>query len=205
MIRLLLATPIALFCALSLFSFMAWMVGSNHQRSPEANEALSFNMVMVEKEQNIQRRKRSVPEQPVTPEVPDQVPTSRVNTQQVQLSSMLEPALGLNTAIEGIAISAPKFGDFGVNQQVMPLYRVEPRYPAKALKRKIQGYVILKFNIDPTGKPVEIEVVEANPNRVFEREAKRALLKWKYQPKTEGGKAVAQHGQTVKLEFKMAK
>jgi protein TonB len=203
--RLLLATPIALFCAFALFSFMAWLVDSGHRSVPESSEALSFNMVMVESEQEVQRRKRTVPEQPKAPEVPEQMPTSRVNTQQTQLSPMSQPALGLNAAIEGLAISAPKFGDFGVNQQVMPLYRVEPRYPAKAIKRGLEGYVVMRFTIDPTGKPTEIEVIEANPKRVFEREAKRALLKWKYQPKTEGGKAVSQFGQTVKLEFKLAK
>ncbi len=205
MIRLLLATPIALGCALALFSFMAWMVDTSHRRAPEPSEALSFNMVMAENEQEVQRRRRSVPEQPKAPEVPEQMPTSRVNTQQTQLSPMATPALGLNTAVEGLAISAPTFGDFGVNQQVMPLYRVEPRYPQRALKRGMEGYVIMKFTIDSTGKPVDIEVVESNPKRVFDREAMRALTKWKYQPKTEGGQPVPQYGQSVKLEFKLAK
>lgn len=205
MVRLLLATPLALACAFTLFSFMAWMVDTSHRRAPEPSEALSFNMVMAENEQEVQRRKRSVPEQPKAPEVPEQMPTSRVNTQQTQLSPMAQPALGLNTAVEGLAISAPKFGDFGVNQQVMPLYRVEPRYPQRALKRGLEGYVIMKFTIDSTGKPVDIEVVESNPSRVFDREAMRALTKWKYQPKTQDGQAVPQYDQSVKLEFKLAK
>ncbi|WP_117232458.1 energy transducer TonB [Vibrio maerlii] len=205
MVRLLLATPLALASAFALFSFMAWMVDTSHRRAPEPSEALSFNMVMAENEQEVQRRKRSVPEQPKAPEVPEQMPTSQVDTQQTQLAPMAQPALGLNTAVEGLAISAPKFGDFGVNQQVLPLYRVEPRYPQRALKRGLEGYVIMKFTIDSTGKPVDIEVVESNPSRVFDREAKRALTKWKYQPKTEGGQAVPQYGQSVKLEFKLAK
>ena len=66
-------------------------------------------------------------------------------------------------------------------------------------------YVVMKFTIDPTGKPTDIEVVEANPPRVFEREAMRALRSWKYQPKVEDGTAQSQPGQTVKLEFQLEK
>ena len=203
--RLLIATPIALSCVVAIFSLMAWMVDISHRRAPEPSAALSFNMVMVENEQDVQRRQRSVPEQPQAPEVPEQMPTSQANTQLTQVSPVAQPMLGLDTAIDGLAISAPTFGDFGVNQQAMPLYRVEPRYPTKALKRGAEGYVVMKFTIDPTGKPIDVEVVEANPKRMFEREAIRALKKWKYQPKVVDGGAIAQLGQTVKLEFKIAK
>lgn len=203
--RLLIATPIALSCVVAIFSLMAWMVDTSHRRAPEPSEALSFNMVMVENEQDVQRRQRSVPEQPQAPEVPEQMPTSQANTQLTQVSPVAQPMLGLDTAIDGLAISAPTFGDFGVNQQAMPLYRVEPRYPTKALKRGAEGYVVMKFTIDPTGKPIDVEVVEANPKRMFEREAIRALKKWKYQPKVVDGGAISQLGQTVRLEFKIAK
>lgn len=205
MVRLLLALPLALISALALFSFMAWMVDNGHQQPPEQTEALSFNMVMVEEDQVLQRRQRSVPEQPEPPQVPEQLAV--LNQTQVDHVSPITPSmdLGLDTAIEGLAINAPQFGDFGVSQQALPLYRVEPRYPNRALKRKLEGFVIMSFTIDPTGKPIDIEVVDANPKRVFEREATRALRQWKYQPKVEGGKAIAQVGQTVRLEFKLAK
>jgi len=204
-IRLLVATPVALFCALALFSFMAYMVDTRQRPEPEQTQALSFNMVMTENEQQLQRRKRSVPEQPETPQVPEQTPVSRVNSQQTQLSPLSQPALGLNTAIDGIAISAPEFGDFGVNQEIVPLYRVKPNYPPRAKKRGIEGYVVMRFTIDPTGKPVDIEVVESKPKRIFDRDAIRALAKWKYQPKTEQGRSVAQYGEMIKLEFELEK
>jgi protein TonB len=63
----------------------------------------------------------------------------------------------------------------------------------------------MSFTIDETGQPTDIEVLEAEPKRVFEREAIRALRNWKYQPKLVDGKAVTQPGQSVKLEFKLAK
>ncbi|MBB1462520.1 energy transducer TonB [Vibrio splendidus] len=206
MIRLFLALPLAGALGLALFSFMAWMVDNGHQRSPDNSETLSFNMVMVEQEQEVQRRQRAVPEKPEMPEPPPEAKTSQSQAEVTPLNSMSSlPSLDLNTSVDGLAINAPTFSDFGSNQQAMPLYRVEPRYPAKALKRGAEGHVIMSFTIDETGRPVDIQVTDANPRRMFEREAMRALKKWKYQPKVVDGKAIAQVGQTVKLEFKLAK
>ncbi len=206
MIRLFLALPLAGALGLALFSFMAWMVDNGHQRLPDESETLSFNMVMVEQEQEVQRRQRAVPEKPEIPEPPPEAQTSQSQAEVTPLNSMSSlPSLDLNTSIDGLAINAPTFSDFGSNQQAMPLYRVEPRYPAKALKRGAEGFVTLSFTIDETGRPTDIQVTDANPRRMFEREAMRALKKWKYQPKVVDGKAIAQVGQTVKLEFKLAK
>ncbi|CAH6813776.1 Ferric siderophore transport system, periplasmic binding protein TonB [Vibrio chagasii] len=206
MIRLFLALPLAGALGLALFSFMAWMVDNGHQRSPDNSETLSFNMVMVEQEQEVQRRQRAVPEKPEMPEPPPKAQTSQSQAEVTPLNSISSlPSLDLNTSIDGLAINAPIFSDFGSNQQAMPLYRVEPRYPAKALKRGAEGHVIMSFTIDETGRPIDIQVTDANPRRMFEREAMRALKKWKYQPKVVDGKAIAQVGQTVKLEFKLAK
>ena len=206
MIRLFLALPLAGALGLALFSFMAWMVDNGHQRSPDNSDTLSFNMVMVEAEQEVQRRQRAVPEQPEMPDPPPEAQVSQSQAEVTPLNSMSSlPSLDLNTSVDGLAINAPTFSDFGSNQQAMPLYRVEPRYPAKALKRGAEGHVIMSFTIDEMGRPVDIQVTDANPRRMFEREAMRALKKWKYQPKVVDGKAIAQVGQTVKLEFKLAK
>lgn len=206
MLRLLFATPVAALISISLFAFMAWMVDHSNQRPPQASKPLSFNMVMMEQDNEVQRRQRSVPEQP---ELPDPPPESPVSNKQTSVTSTAElssvPSLGLDTAINGISINAPTFGDFGVNQQAMPLHRVEPTYPSRALRRGIEGYVVMRFTIDETGRPTDIEVVEAEPRRMFERDAMRALRNWKYQPKMLDGKAVTQPGQSVKLEFRLAK
>lgn len=204
--RLLLALPASLLISVSLFSFMAWMVDKGNQRAPEASEAVRFDMVMVENEADVQRRQRSVPEQPEPPQAPEPMDLSQADTQMEPISQMTTvSALGLNTALEGIAISAPNLKGTMGNQQALPLYRVDPRYPSKALKRRVEGYVIMRFTIDATGRPKDIEVIEAEPQRMFEREAIRALKKWKYQPKVEDGVSIEQYGQTAKVEFKLAK
>ncbi|ENM5762487.1 energy transducer TonB [Vibrio mimicus] len=204
--RLILASPIALAVTLALFSLMAWIVDNGGKSIPKPTSTLSFTMVMAEQEQDVQRRQRSIPEQPQVPQVPTQAPARSEQTAAMDVSSF-NPLVDLNlsTAIEGVAVNAPQFGEFSVNQQVMPLHRVEPNYPAKALQRGVEGYVTLRFNIDELGKTRDIEVVDSNPKRYFEREAMLALRNWKYQPKIVDGKAVVQTGLTVRLEFKLQK
>lgn len=204
MLRLFIALPFAAAIALSLFTFMAWMVDNGHQRAADNEPPLVFDVVMVEEEREAQRRQRSVPEKPKTPQ-PPAATTLKTNVAQTATPPMpAMPDLSLQGVNQGLAINLPQFSDFGSNQQAMPLYRVEPRYPARALKKGAEGYVLMSFTIDKTGRPTDITVVEAKPRRLFEREAKRALKKWKYQPKVVDGRAIAQIGQTVKLEFKIS-
>ncbi|HIF9449411.1 TPA: energy transducer TonB [Photobacterium damselae] len=216
MLRVLMAFPLAILLAGGLFTFMAWMVDNGSRQEPESTPPLSFNMVMVEQESEVQRRQRAVPPKPEAPKPPPQVMPSQSKPTSVSTLPVASiSALGLDTSISGIAVSAPKFGkiegaanlgagiNVGSNQQAMPLYRVEPRYPARALKQGAEGYVVLQFTIDTQGRPSDISVVEAKPRRLFERDAMRALRKWKYQAKVIDGQAVEQPGQTVKLEFKI--
>ncbi len=61
----------------------------------------------------------------------------------------------------------------------------------------------MRFSIMPDGSVDEIEVVDAEPKRVFDREAIRALKRWKYSPKIENGQALKQTGIMVQLDFNL--
>ena len=59
----------------------------------------------------------------------------------------------------------------------------------------------MSFTINEVGGVEDIEVIDAEPKRVFDREARRALRKWKYKPKVVDGKAVKQTDMFVQLDF----
>ena len=205
MLRILIAIPAAFVMALGLFTFMAWMVDNGNHRPEAEKQLLAFDMVMVEQEREAQRRQRAVPEKPETPEPPPQAMPQATNQAVTNTISPSMPNLNLDASVSGLAINMPTFSDFGSNQQAMPLYRVEPKYPSRAMKQGAEGYVVMSFTIDPQGRPTDISVLDAKPRRLFEREAIQALRKWKYQPKVVDGKSIAQVGQTVRLEFKIQK
>lgn len=84
-----------------------------------------------------------------------------------------------------------------------PIVRIEPRYPQQAARDGITGWVRLGFTIDETGAVTDIQVLAAEPANTFNREAVRALARWKYQPQWSKGKAVRQTGMQVQLDFNL--
>jgi TonB family protein len=81
-------------------------------------------------------------------------------------------------------------------QAISPIMRIEPIYPIQAAEQGISGSVVLKYDISPAGKTQNVSVVNAKPERVFDKEAKKALMKWQYKPSNSGFKDVL-----VQLDF----
>ena len=74
--------------------------------------------------------------------------------------------------------------------------KVPPEFPAEAVKKGISaGSVKAKLTIEADGKVSAVEIVEAEPKRVFDRAVTLALMEWKFEP---GEKATHE----VKLVFK---
>jgi protein TonB len=102
-------------------------------------------------------------------------------------------------ALTGPSLEAPA----GADKAATPLVRIEPKYPPAAARDGINGWVQLRFNIAADGRVTDVRVLAAEPRRVFEQEAIRALKNWKYQPKLENGRAVAQSDLEVQLDFRL--
>ncbi|MFG6463087.1 energy transducer TonB [Roseateles sp. DXS20W] len=74
--------------------------------------------------------------------------------------------------------------------------KVPPEFPSEAAKKGISaGSVKAKLIIEADGKVSDVEIVEAEPKRVFDRAVKAALMEWKFEP---GEKTTHE----VKLVFK---
>lgn len=76
-------------------------------------------------------------------------------------------------------------------------------YPLAAASNKIEGYVILSYDIDQQGFTRNIAVVESVPEGVFDGAGKCALSKWIYNPKIVNGTSVYQTDFKVQLDFKV--
>ena len=59
---------------------------------------------------------------------------------------------------------------------------VEPTYPISAQRQGIEGYVILRLNIDSNGKVKTVFVVDSEPMGVFERSARDAARRFEFTP-----------------------
>ncbi|WNJ95147.1 energy transducer TonB [Vibrio ruber] len=208
MMRWLLALPVAIVFSVGLFSFMAWMVDDGSHQKPEEQRALQFNMLMTEPDDAVQRRQRTVPEKPKPPEAPKMMTAAQQQSSVNHAPTMASvPELGLSAGLDGVAIQAPALdiNAIGSSQQAVPLYQVKPDYPPKAMRRQIEGSVTLQFDIDETGRAINIQVIDSQPKRIFDRSARRAISQWKFQPRVVNGKAEKQVGMTQVIKFEMDK
>lgn len=73
---------------------------------------------------------------------------------------------------------------------IIPIVVIRPMYPRDAAMRGVEGWVKIKFIITAIGTVKSPKVVDAKPPRVFNREAIRAILKWKFKPRVIDGVAV---------------
>ncbi len=83
-----------------------------------------------------------------------------------------------------------------IDQSKLVLVRIAPQYPVKAIKSKTEGYVTMEFDINKSGNPININVVESYPQGLFIKPATNALSKWLY-------KLPMKTCLTMTLEFKL--
>ena len=93
----------------------------------------------------------------------------------------------------------------GTDRDVIPVVRVPPDYPARAQSRGIEGWVQIQFSVTPTGTVRDPVVVGADPQGIFEDAALKAIARWRYNPRIDGGVAVERVGLQTVIRFELNK
>lgn len=80
------------------------------------------------------------------------------------------------------------------------LHKVNPKYPAEAREKHIQGDVILQATINKQGDVAQLKLVKGDP--ILADAAMDAVKQWKYKPYLLNGEPVEVET-TVKIIFHM--
>jgi len=96
--------------------------------------------------------------------------------------------------------------DYGLSDgEYLPIVKVQPGYPMRALAKGMIGWVLVEFTVTDQGSvesPLVIsncarisitkddETCEDRPNKIFDQVALKASLKFKYKPKTIDGRPI---------------
>ena len=92
-------------------------------------------------------------------------------------------------AIPVLICQPPVLGPAAKQIPPRPISRADPQYPYVMQRFGIQGHVVVEFVVDATGV-VRNPVIVASDNPAFDEAAMEAILKWKFQPATVGGRNV---------------
>jgi protein TonB len=227
MLRWLVSFTLALMAVLASFIMILWMISPPKARvESKPVQVGHFVPMSRDSTQSRSRSRLKEPEpppeqvQPPSPQRPQtpqamQAPTVKLDLNLPSLPSSVSiqaaamPSLaGVTAAKAAPAPAAPSApaaaapGPSGVDSEVIPLNEVLPEYPDQARRRGIEGHVKLAFIITAQGRVENIRVIESSPANVFDRSARRAAARWRFAPRTEGGRAVEREAVKT-LEFRL--
>lgn len=201
---------VGIFITLLLFYIMQALIQSGRQVMTKNSVTSIVDFVRVKQEQAVQTKKRKA-EKPPPPDQPPPEVRPQISNVAVQDSgyTMQNVDMSVNVQVGS--------GGFGVTDgEYLPIVKVQPVYPRRALSRGMSGWVIVEFTVTAQGTVRAPQVVSncawvANlksdedcvdhPSTIFDSAAVSAAEKFKYKPKVIDGQPVDTAGVQNKITF----
>jgi len=185
--------------AFTLFVIMAKLVENTGEPGDPIEPAPVIDIIMSDPDESTNTRQRRPPPPPPPPQEPPKVEMVEPDAAEADTDGFSLNIPGVDTGSVGVNIGG--VGAMMRDGDATPIVRIDPKYPPEAARDGKEGWVELSFTINEVGGVDDVEVIDADPKRIFDREAKRALRKWKYRPKVVDGIAQRQPGLKVRLDF----
>lgn len=197
--RIVFSTVPALVITLALYFLMMSLISTAKQKLGEDGERYVVDFVRLKQEEAVQTKDRK-PEKPPQPEEPPpETVTPEMDAPDIQQNAISVASVPIDKSLD----IATGFGLGAADGDFLPIVKVQPIYPRRALSRGIEGYVILEFTVTKNGSVKDPVVIEANPERIFDSAAIKAALKFKYKPRIVDGEPVDVAGVQNKLTFQI--
>ncbi|MCY4057001.1 MAG: energy transducer TonB [Gammaproteobacteria bacterium] len=188
------------FVALALFLIMNALIAGQRGHHGAANAGQIVDLIRVEEEQVVQTKRRVKPQKPPPPKTPPPPPKLEVtNEARPQKHSMRIdlPSIDVSGAAGlGLYLGAWEPGQTAPEGELEPIVRINPQYPRQALLDGTEGYVKFEVLIGTDGSVLDVKVTEAEPGRLFVRNALRAVRRWIFKPRVVDGVPVERWAKT---------
>lgn len=207
-----LSIGVGVFVTLLLFYIMQSLIQSGKRVLTEEGAGTLVEFVRLKEDQQLQTKKRKPKKPPPPDEPPPDIPQQQFNVNvDASAYSMRTIDLSLNVSLTG--------GGFAITDgDYLPIVKVQPIYPRRALSRGMAGWVIVEFTVNAQGM-VESAFIVANcgmvqnarseaecedhPSNIFDSSALKAAAKFKYKPKVIDGVPTATSGVQNKITFEL--
>ncbi len=81
------------------------------------------------------------------------------------------------------------------------IHKVDAKYPKEAYEKGIEGWVWLEFDVDESGAVKDVDIIDAFPNKTFNRAIYNAVRRWRYEPFMQDGKAKSYSSRSLLYHF----
>ncbi len=199
-VRYIVAVALAGAVTFGLFFFMQFLIAIS-ATEPETEEGIKLaDITMPERALELEL-KEVKPEKPDEPEEPP----PELELPEVEVADVNPDGVSVNLPNMGGLALGPGFGLGASDGEYLPIVKVAPQYPRRALQRGIEGYVIVEFVVTKAGSVKDPVVVKAEPPGIFDRAAIKAASKFKYKPKVVNGEAIDVAGVQNIIRFQLEK
>ena len=191
--------------ALLLFWIMQSLISGGRDLNTDRDQGLRLDFIQVDQDELERIKERKPPPEPEPPKKPPppKLVVNNPDPPKQNMPKMDMPKISLGVASgEGPYLGGWSADSPGVDGDVIPIVRIDPQWPREALLDGISGYVILEFTIEADGSVSDAVVVESEPRRLFDRNAVRAIYKWKFKPRVVDGRPVARRAST-RIDFQL--
>jgi protein TonB len=200
LVRLLIGVLLGLVVTAGLFWTMQYLIETADRELNEGSSGNLIDFVRLKRDESIQRRQLK-PKKPPPPDTPPpQPPTPQLDNLNPNAEKIAISAAPVETDIEmsgGFSLGVGE-GDY------LPIVKVAPIYPQRALSRGIQGYCVVQYTVTKNGTIRDPFVVENQcTSSLFHRASIQAALKFKYKPRVLEGQAVEVPGVQNKFTYEI--
>lgn len=199
-VRLVIGIVLGLVVTAALFWTMQYLIETADRELNEGTSGNLVDFVRLKRDESIQRRQLK-PKKPPPPDAPPpQPPTPQLDNLNPNAEKIAISAAPVETDIEmsgGFSLGVGE-GDY------LPIVKVAPIYPQRALSRGIEGYCVVQYVVTRQGTIREPFVIEDQcTSSLFHRASLQAALKFKYKPRVIDGQAVEVPGVQNKFTFEI--
>ena len=183
---------------LSLIFVMHLLIEHAEDAISSERERHQLDFVRIKRNETLNTEELTPEKPPKPPEVPPEVPPQDMDSVDPNAPTIKIPAPEVSTNVD---IGGP--GGMNIAEgDYLPIVRVAPIYPARALSRGVEGYVDMGFTVTTAGT-VKDPVVLFSTSSLFERAATRAVLKFKYKPRVVDGVPVDVANVKTRISFQI--
>ncbi|MGD2130231.1 MAG: energy transducer TonB [Lysobacterales bacterium] len=185
----------------SLLWVMQYMIESADRELDKSGSTNLVDFVRLKRNETIHRRELK-PRKPPPPSTPPPQPrTPELDSLNPNAEKIPISAAPVETDIQ---MSGGGFS-LGVGEgDYLPIVKVAPIYPQRALMRGIEGYCVVQYTVTRQGTTRDPFVIEDQcTSSMFERPSLQAALKFKYKPRVIDGEAVEVPGVRNKFTYQI--
>jgi protein TonB len=198
--RLVIGLMLGLAITLSLFWLMQYLIATADRTLNDDGAGSLVDFVRVKRDESVKQRQLK-PKKPPPPDAPPpQPPTPQLESLNANAEKIAISEVPVETDIEmtgGFSLGVGE-GDY------LPIVKVAPIYPNRALTRGIEGYCVVQYTVTRQGTVKDPVVIESQcTSSLFHSASLNAALKFKYKPRIMDGEAVEVPGVQNKFTYEI--